>query len=391
MLAAAGRHTTAGPIDPSLREVATKHYDIYTDLDESLVADLSSRLDVMYDQYTKTFSDFKRPSDSARLPVYLFVTHEKYMAFTDYSAVNTGGLFVAGRRTYLAAYEQGEGRDALRRTLQHEAFHQFAHAAIASHLPPWMNEGMAQCFEESIWVGQDFLTDQVPPRRIRQLKIDINQKRLIDFDQFMAFTPGDWSSILHTDLAKATTCYNQAWAMAYFCSVDPNYHPRFLRLLRQLHANQNAPEKATRECFDDLKDFRNKFNAWAMKVEPTPEATMLEHLDTLGDFLLAIQANHLPIPADITSFRNMAIQLNLKIKYSRGNVVFTTADRPAVYFSDLSGDFFKPDALYFETNPQQTLPNVVCKTPKMSYRTHFYTSAGKPEHEVLVTPADKGP
>ena len=89
--AAADRPNPAKLDDPNLRLVHTRHYDIHTDMDESLVTDLSSRMDVMYDQYQKTFSDFKPPTDAPPLAVYLFATHEKYMAFTDYSGVNTGG------------------------------------------------------------------------------------------------------------------------------------------------------------------------------------------------------------------------------------------------------------------------------------------------------------
>jgi len=289
--------------DLTLRLIHTHHYDIHTDMDESLVNDLSARMDVMYDQYVKTFSDFKPPANAPALPVYLFATHEKYMAFTDYSGVNTGGLFVAGRHSYLTAYEQGQGRDALRRTLQHEAFHQFAHAAISRNLPPWMNEGMAQLFEESIWIGKDFLTDQIPPRRLRQLHADILQKRLIEFDHFMALSPGDWRDVLHTNKDRASIYYNQAWAMVYFCSNagDPAYHAQFLQLLQKLHDGNSDPTDAARKCFPDLKDFRKKFDIWAAKLKATPQAAMLERQDVLGDFLLAVTQKNHPVPKDVAA------------------------------------------------------------------------------------------
>jgi hypothetical protein len=181
-------------VDAPLRLLHTRHYEIHTDMEDPLLADLATRLDAMFDQYTKTFADFKPPANAPALPVYLFDKHDRYMAFTDFTAVNTGGIFRSGRKTYLAAYEQGQGRDALRRTLQHEAFHQFAHSTISRNLPPWMNEGMAQTFEESIWTGRDFLADQVPPRRVRQLNVDITQHRLVDFDVFLAMSGKDWAT-----------------------------------------------------------------------------------------------------------------------------------------------------------------------------------------------------
>jgi hypothetical protein len=392
LLLAADRPNPAKLDDASLRLVHTQHYDIHTDMDESLVTDLSNRMDVMYDQYQKTFSEFKPPIDAPPLAVYLFATHEKYMAFTDYSGVNTGGLFVNGRHPYLTAYEQGQGRDALRRTLQHEAFHQFAHACISRRLPPWMNEGMAQMFEETIWDGKDFLTDQIPPRRLRQLHADIVQKRLIDFDQMLAMSPGDWKNTLHTNLQKAGTCYNQAWAMAYFCSAagDPVYHTDFEKLLQLLHADNTDLSTATAKCFPDLKDFRKKFNAWAGKLEASPQATLLERQDTLGDFLLTFTQKNHPAPPDMTAFRNLVLRYNLKIEYTRGSVSYSTAENPIVYFSDLNGKVYAPDELFFKDDPDGPLPDIVCQPAgsQTRYRTHFYVSAGKTEHEMLLEAAE---
>jgi hypothetical protein len=386
LLIAADRPNTAKLNDPSLREITTRHYQIHTDLDEPLVTDLSTRMDLMYDQYVKTFPQFALPASPAPLPVYLFATHEKYMAFTDYSGVNTGGLFVSGRHPYLTAYLKGQGRDALRRALQHEAFHQFAHAAIARQLPPWLNEGMAQMFEESIFDGNEFLTGQIPPLRIRQLQADMTQKTLVEFDQFLNLSPRQWSSTLHSDFQKAATAYNQAWAMAYFCSADgePAYHAKFVDLLQKLHTDDSQPDFSTRKCFADLKEFRRRFDAWAAKLQPTPEATRIEHQNMLADFLLAIQQNKLPMPADMAAFRNMAVRCNIRIRYTRGNLTFTSDDRPAVYFSDSAGNEFKPEDLFFQADADAPLPDIVCRAGDRTYRAKFYTEAGKTEHEVLV-------
>ena len=388
ILIAADRPNPAKLDDPALRLVHTRHYDIHADMDEALVTDLSTRMDSMYDQYVKTFSDFKPRADAPPLAVYLFKTHEKNMALTDYSGVNTGGLFAPGRKPFLTAYEQGQGRDALRRTLQHEAFHQFAHACIARQLPPWMNEGMAQLFEESIWEGKDFITDQIPPRRIRQLQVDIKQKHLVEFDQFLAQSPHDWSTTLHTDLEKAATAYNQAWAMAYFCSSagDPAYHKAFVDLLKKLHEENADSGEATRKAFPDLKDFRKKFNIWAARLKATPEATQLENQDTLGDFLLAVTQHDHPAPADMAAFRQLVVDENMKIQYTRNKFTFTTAERPIVYFSDLSGVVYKPDELFLQADADAPLPDIICQPAGSSYRyrTRFYVAAEKTEHEMLI-------
>src|SRR5690349_3900844 len=111
--------------DPNLHVLRSDHYRIYTDLDAALADDLSRRMDAMYDEYSRRLVDFHGGGEEKQFDVYLFNRRIDYMKFTDNRFPNTAGLFISGRDV-LAAFLEGQGRDALRRTLQHEAFHQFA-------------------------------------------------------------------------------------------------------------------------------------------------------------------------------------------------------------------------------------------------------------------------
>ncbi len=326
---------TTPPAEATLRLVESRHYAIHTDLDDALATDLSQRLDAMFEQYAKTFAEFQPQQNGRALPVYLFKTRDAYLTFTSPAGVNTGGVFVSGRRSFLAAYEQGQGRDELRRTLQHEAFHQFARSSISTRLPIWINEGMAQAFEESIWTGREFIPDQIPPRRLRQLRADMNQHRLIEFDPFVSTTREQWTSTLRTDINKAAVYYNQAWAMTVFCSTSGNsgYSERFKQLLILLHTDDNVPAELLKKCFPDLKDFRQQFNKWAAGLTGSPEAALVEQQGTLGDFLIAISKGR-GTPDDVANFRQLVVSNNLKIQYMRGKLAYWTSDRSVQYFSE---------------------------------------------------------
>ena len=188
----------APPAD--LRTVATAHYVIHTDIpDAALVEDLGRRMDVMYDQYAEQLRDFHPAADAPPFTADLFLHRDRYAALTRFAGPNSGGVFVAGRRPFLAAYLDGQDRDPLRRTLQHEAFHQFAYFTISRRLPVWLNEGLAQVFEEGIWAGDHFLLGQVPPRRVRQLQVDLDHHKLAPLDKFLATTPQAWSDTLRRD------------------------------------------------------------------------------------------------------------------------------------------------------------------------------------------------
>src|SRR3954451_13039725 len=141
--------------EPDLRLIRSKSYLIHTDLDDALVYDLGTRMDAMYAEYSRRESDFNVRDERQPLDVYLFNHKSDYTTFTDSRYLHTGGVFMAAKNQ-LAAYLEGQ-RDTLRRTLQHEAFHQFAYKALGANMPIWINEGMAQLFEEAIWTGDGFL------------------------------------------------------------------------------------------------------------------------------------------------------------------------------------------------------------------------------------------
>src|SRR5205085_299513 len=145
--------------------------------------DLGRRMDEMYAEYERRLADYNI-GGVPRLEVYLFARQEDYLQFTGDRLRNTGGVYIP-RRNLLAAFLEGQGRDGLRRTLQHEAFHQFAYNAISRTLPVWLNEGLAQLFEEAVWDGTSFWLGNVPPRRLRQLKNDLAKVRLIDFSRML--------------------------------------------------------------------------------------------------------------------------------------------------------------------------------------------------------------
>jgi hypothetical protein len=137
-----------------MRVVNTPHYQIHTELDAEFSDDLARRMEAMHAEYCRRLAIFGTEDAHAPFKVYLFQTRESYLQLVGEELRNTGGVF-SPRRKALAAFLEGQGRDQLRRTLQHEAFHQFAHTAIQGELPIWLNEGLAQYFQECLWMPLD--------------------------------------------------------------------------------------------------------------------------------------------------------------------------------------------------------------------------------------------
>ena len=122
-------------------QIDTRHYRVHTDLDDALARELGQLLDNMSTSTPQRLAILGGESAMPRLEVFLFQTQWDYLKFSRGRLKNTGGVFVPDQNL-LAAFLELQGRDGIRRTLQHEAFHQFAFNAISPELPIWLNEGL---------------------------------------------------------------------------------------------------------------------------------------------------------------------------------------------------------------------------------------------------------
>jgi hypothetical protein len=235
--------------------LSTSHYEIHTDLDPALATELALRMDAMYDEYARRFAAVPHPLRPKLLHAYLFRWRADYLDLVGPAYRNTAGLFMPSRNL-LAAFLEGQGPEALRRTLQHEAFHQFAYVALGPDLPPWLNEGLAQLFEESRWNGDRFEMYQVPARRARQVEADLRAGRWLDVRDLIALTPDDWSDAFTGSPALGRARYAEAWALVYFLAHERDpagnpYLPRLLNLLARIHQG-DEPTGAFVDLFPDL-------------------------------------------------------------------------------------------------------------------------------------------
>jgi hypothetical protein len=370
----------------------TRHYHIHTDLDRELAEDLARRMDGMYDEYKRRLANFEAEQQASPMHVYLFRRQQDYLRFTGERWRNSGGVYMSGRNL-LAAFLEGQGRDALRRTLQHEAFHQFAHRVISPNMPVWLNEGMAQLFEEGIWTGDGFLLGQVPPRRVRQLQADIKKKRLIRFDRLLALTPDEWSARLADDQGSGATQYNQSWAMVHFlvhardAAGKEKYRGRLVRMLELLHAGKDARQAFETAYSTNTKGFQDRFVEYATALQGTPEASMIERQEVLADFLIELK-NKGRTFANIADLRQAAIKSKYILRYSDRGMSWSSDPDVQTYFSDMTGRGLESHELFFDFRRGAELPDIVCRaSERLQFRTRFHPAAGKKlEHEVLVEP-----
>lgn len=352
-----------------------------------MTIDLARRADAMFEEYSRRLSEFAPADSSKRYEIRLFDRRADYLKLTGDRFSNTGGIFMSGRNL-LAAYLEEQGLENLRRTLQHEAFHQFAFTNISPNIPIWLNEGLSQVFEEGIFTGTNFQLGEVPPRRVRQLKYDIDNRRLTPFKQFLSMTDRQWQSTLR-DRTLAATQYNQSWAMVQFLVFEGKpgqykYRALLVEWLKKMHAGAD-PDQSFKEVFgENIDGFQRRFADWAKQLKPTKEARSVENQNVLADLLIELEQRDRKFES-ISQFREEILRGRYRIHYTKGEIQWSTAEDPSVYFADLNNQRYQPNQLFFEPRAGAPLPDLVC-IPKDSLplRTKFYRLDGKIERETLV-------
>lgn len=378
-----------------LRILHSTHYRIHTDLDRNLTEDLSRRMDAMYEEYSRRLASFDANHSGDKFDVFLFAKRKNYLDFTGNKMSNAGGVTIPDINC-VAADLESQGRDALRATLQHEAFHQFAASVISQDLPPWINEGLAVMFQEGIWTGRSFMLGQVPPRRVRQLQKDIADKRLIDFNTMLNMKLSSWNTTLDSDRVAASTQYTQAWAMCHFLvyateNGQYKYRARFLDLLQRIHAGTDSMEAFKIAFSPNVEGFQKKFLAWAKTLGSTPEATLIEHHNVLADMLTTFASEGKRF-GTMNEFRKMLVDGGYQMQYTVNDLKWVTDANPKIYFNDLAGKPYQPHEQYFELHGNAPMPDFVCDpVGQIHLRTRFYDApGGKVERETLVEGGGNG-
>ena len=298
--------------DHSLSVFASAHYHIHTDLSRRQTVPFGRHMDLLFDQYERRFRRLRIAGavdpDSGN-PLYLLSTEERYHRFMQQvgvAAQNSGGMFFVTRDHHgVATWADGRNRATTRRTLQHEGFHQFAFDHFGRRLPAWMNEGMAQYFEDAVLLERGFELGLADPDRITLVRTALQDGTALPMASLLALQGTDWHHTLTTDETRAGLLYAQAWSLVFYLIHGEHgaYQPAFEAYLGLLgeglehddaftrafgqHAQQKIEAGWKRFASQQLPDAvtvaagRLAFLAEALAYKASRRETMPRHLDKL--------------------------------------------------------------------------------------------------------------
>ncbi|HEX4008148.1 MAG TPA: hypothetical protein VHX60_18385 [Acidobacteriaceae bacterium] len=127
-------------------------------------------------------------------------------------------------------------------------YHEYTHLEMGSEgMPVWLNEGLAQYFENTEFRDKDVLLGEPDPQLLEILQ----QNRLIPLDTLFRV---DAHSPYYHEEQKTTIFYPESWALTHLL-MSEDYHDRVNRLGNYMAlVNQHVdPVTAAQQAFGDLK------------------------------------------------------------------------------------------------------------------------------------------
>ncbi|MCX5660938.1 MAG: DUF1570 domain-containing protein [Planctomycetota bacterium] len=338
--ALAQAQTVAPPAaEPDLTTFTTKFYTIHTNLNREETIPFGRHMDAVYAEYQKRFAGFRAGTPGA-MSLYLFRTQEQYEAFLmrhKINGANTGGMFfVQSRLQGLATFVQGKSISATFSVLQHEGFHQFAFHHIGPDLPNWVNEGIAQYFEDSVLVGDQMYQGLANARRVAAVKASIASHSTIPFDKLLPMSQDQWHKAVVAGSDEAAQLYDQSWSMVYFLihAEEGRYRAAFENYL-QLVSKGKDGGTAFKEAFGapDTAGFRQRWEEYARTIEPDPVNVALERMEFLGEAMrfLKKRGEAVPTTMDALRFRLKAIRFQAVKRDQHGLTTKASGTEESLY------------------------------------------------------------
>ncbi len=330
-----------------VRQTASRSYAIWSDLSDEELRPIAAHMDLIFQQYSQRFAGF-RSRRRGNMPLYLFKDRETYLAFMEKVGIDANGsggmFFVMPDNQGLATWTGGRGRREVYEVLQHEGFHQFAYDYIGPALPVWINEGIAQYYEDAIIVGNRMQMGLANARRIDLIKRTIEAGGTIPVQQLTTMDGETWAAALRGDSERASLQYAQSWSIVYFLIHADNgkYQGAFIRYLN-LVSDGRYSAMAFAQAFgtSDVTAMQERWLEFAAAQEPDELTRTLERMEFLGQGLLFLVGREdAKVPENLEELKGELQRRRFRITRTTGELktTYTAADEEMYRFLQKNGD-----------------------------------------------------
>lgn len=311
---------------PELSVYRSKHYRIHTALSRTETQPYGRHMDALHDQYLKRFRGLGEQQIEP-MPLYLFSTEQQYNRFLqehDIDASHSGGMFfITHKIEGLATWVQRDSRRKTFEVLQHEGFHQFAWHVFGPRLPVWLNEGLAQYFEDALLIDGQMTLGLARSAKIMKVQNELKSGRPWSAKRMLAITTEQWAETLRRDPSHASLIYAQAWSLTYFLIHGDNgvHKSKLLDYLERI-SDGDRPQDAEFMAFGQggIASLNRAWRKFALNQQPDALSRASERLSFLGTGLRVLAEQGESVPSDLNALREMLQERGFRLRQSEMGV-----------------------------------------------------------------------
>ncbi len=331
----------------ALKTYNAPHYAVHTDLPRDQAELFALHMERVYANYAQRFKDF-HPRNDKPMDLYLFGDQDRYVSFLagyDIPAQGSGGMFFLNNRIQgLATYTRGRSRSETFSVLQHEGFHQFAFNYIGPNLPIWLNEGLAQFFQDGILIGGSMTLGVADADRIERVRVAIQNNTALPISDVLNISEKDWANTLNTQPDKAALLYAQAWSMTYFLlSVNNGSYQGKMNEYLKLVSRDYPSSEAFRRAFgvSDLSPMDKSWRQYALAQQPDAINAVLTRLEFFAAALNYMAQQGESMPRSFGDLRNylQSRQFTLTRSSPGVSIVYKATDDDLFRFKRNTGGY----------------------------------------------------
>jgi len=228
-------------------EVTGGHYQVLAQGGEQIGREVNGYMNAMLQLYSRYFTNFS-PKDGARVVVFnnlddfraysrdsVGMTHPSLAGYCHRKTDEADNTFFE-----LVTFESA----GLWQVLAHEGFHQFIGYELGQEVPMWLNEGLAQFFENTTVKNGRLIPGGIDPNRLAAAQAVIRARRMPALADLLAMDRRAF-------YASPEVTYPMSWALVYYLMMRDTtsfQNSHFRRYLQDLKWSR-----------DDVASFRKRF------------------------------------------------------------------------------------------------------------------------------------
>jgi tetratricopeptide (TPR) repeat protein len=242
-------------------EVQSPHFVVLTDSNEKQARRISAQFEQMRAVFHKLIPN---AASDASSPIVVVALKDKKgfqalepAAYLAKGQLDLAGLFLsAPDKSYILLRLDAEGEHPFA-----TVYHEYTHYMLrkAEWMPLWLNEGLAEFYQNTDIHEKEVLLGQPSPDNILYLR----ESRLLPLATLFQV---DHSSPYYHDEQKGSVFYAESWALTHYIEVtDSQKNTNRMRDYAQFLIQKEDPVTAAQHAFGDLKQLQKLLDAYVQQ------------------------------------------------------------------------------------------------------------------------------